>query len=552
MTIKKTINMGTEQSFCNCAYVTDDGRPSGEKGTTVWYGGDITLGSNQQHIVSFTDTCPDCYDGGTHFCIATYELATTANSGLMSGVIHTYLNDYHASSTTHSYIAGHNVTEAFDLVPVNNTSSYIKGGVNKITFLNKSTVPVQLKNFRIVRAYGMKNLTSQNDCDPEQIKTLTGIDGSRQDYPCNYANCGDRISYVHWGANYEAVPISPGESLKWTFTNPISSADNYVAPFACFFNFNNVSRSWPDISADTEYRIKLNGTTVATYYHGGFLGAASQFPTIDLAQFSNYKDAPGQTNTVELENVASNTATLTISNDPSLGGVDIYRFYKVKNICQDDFSNPEITNNLWHQNSLQVGGTVQVLNNQLQVSVPGSGYKQAGKVTRYAYDANAFYPGSDRQGFETEIDMVDLGSLRFLEFTISNTRTTTTDPYTLNNFYAYRKDRTDTTIKVDRRINGGVVSGFWKWWNSATGKMKIKVSAGSIAFYENNILRHAEPFMLPSNKCYIYAYTNSDLAGTGKFDNFSIKPAEGVIQENFEAGNYNNWALIENKVYIYM
>jgi hypothetical protein len=49
--------------------------------------------------------------------------------------------------------------------------------------------------------------------------------------------------------------------------------------------------------------------------------------------------------------------------------------------------------------------------------------------------------------------------------------------------------------------------------------------------------------MLPSNKCYIYAYTSSDLNGTGTFDNFSIKPAEGVIKENFDSGNYNNWTV---------
>jgi hypothetical protein len=306
-----------------------------------------------------------------------------------------------------------------------------------------------------------------------------------QDYPCSYANCGDRISFVHWGANFDAVSIDPGESLQWTFTNPTPEVNNYLAPFACFFNFNNVKRSF-DTSIDTEYRIKLNGTTVATYYHGGFVTADSQYPTIDLAKFSNFKDAPGQTNTVEMENVSTNTATLTINNNPALGGVDIYRFYKVKNICQDDFSNPHVTDNLWHGTSLQIGGTAQVVNYQLQVSVPGGGYKQAGKVTRFAYDCSTFYPGSDKQGFETEIDMVDVGSLRALDFMISNTRTTTSDPYSLSSFYLYMKDRTDQTVKVDRKINNGAVTGLVKLWNKSNGKMKIKVSADSIAFYENN------------------------------------------------------------------
>lgn len=59
------------------------------------------------------------------------------------------------------------------------------------------------------------------------------------------------MSFVHWGANYDAIPIGQNESIEWTFTNPSDDADNYVGPYACFFNFNNLQRSHLDLQNDT-------------------------------------------------------------------------------------------------------------------------------------------------------------------------------------------------------------------------------------------------------------------------------------------------------------
>jgi hypothetical protein len=535
--------------FNNCAY---NGSSYGGKGTTVWHGNDYTLGGFQDYTYSFTDTDPECCDGGTQLCLITYELVTS-DTVANSIVIYRYLNDVFVGSTTHSQIAGHNVTEAFDVEPLNAHGVYVHGGLNRFKFVNASGTSFQIKNFRVFRAYPLRNLyTGQPTCPGASDPGSSGsIDYSRNDYPCNFASIGDRVSFVHWGANFEAVPIGPGDSIKWTFRNPDNdNVNNYVGSCACFFNFNNVSRSF-DLGADTEYKIKLNDVEVATYYHGGYLGFSSQFPTVDLAQFPGiYHDEPGQTNTVELVNTGVNSiATLAINNSQDLGGVDIFRFYKVTNICKDDFSDENMTKNIWGRDafgipeSIQIGGSVQT-NPQLQVSVPGSGYKQAGKVTRYPYDGLAFYPGSDKQGFEAAIDITSIGTLRSLEFFISNVRTLNSDPYSLSNFYLFMKDRTDTTVKIQRRLGGGAVSSMWRWWNASTGTQKIKVSGGSIGFYENGILRHAEPFMLPSSNCYIYAYTSSDLAGTGVFDNFSIKPAEGVIKNNFDDGNCNGWSVV--------
>jgi hypothetical protein len=555
MAIIKVINMSPDQnpyqSFCNCAF---NGQNGGGKGTTIWYGGDLTLAGYQEQSLSFTDTLPDCRDGSTQLCIVTYELATTDYSG-NSIVIWRYLNDVSVGSTTHSLVPSHNVTEAFDVEPLNNHQVYVHGGLNTFKFLNASSTSVQIKNFRIFRAYGMRDLSidGQGACVTDGNSAANGsIDYSRQDYPCNYASNGDRISFVHWGANFEAVPISPGDSIQWTFKNPNDNANNYVDRCACFFNFNNVSRSWPDTADDTKYTIKLNGSEIANYYHGGYgifgLGYSSQFPTVDLAQYGSlYHDEPGQINTIELVNAGAGIATLSINNDPALGGVDIFRFYKVKNICQDDFQNIDQNSNdkvdLFE--TVSCGGSVSLTGGQLQVAVPSNGtWCQAGKVTRYSYDSSAFYPGSDKQGFETAIDVVSVNNLYEMNFLISSdNKRTDIDPSGLNNWYRIMKDRTDSTVKVQRRLNGGSISSIWRYWNASTGQLKIKVSGGSIAFYENGILRHAEPFMLPSNKCNLYAYTSSNTTGTGAFDNFYIKPPEGAFKDDFVDGNYDGWTV---------
>ncbi len=539
-------------SYCNCA-LGDEGN-NGGKGTTIWFSENISLGSMQEHSWTFTDTKPDCYSDspndstdGTQLCLIIYDIVT-ASDCQTSVPISRRLNNVDMGATVHSRYGGHNVTEAFDITQV--VGAYNQGGLNTVTFKNESSVTVQINNFRIIRVYAIYgiNALGQTYCTGALDTGVAGnLDYTRQDYPCNYANIGDRMSFVHYGADTSISTIAPGGTAEWQFQHPLDAyANNYVGPYACLFNFNNVTRFWIDFSYDLHYQIKLkdarpNGDgqfhVIADYYHGGIPLYPSQFPTVDLAKSEYYNDSPGATNYVQLYNAGS--VNLYIDSG-ALGGIDIYRFYKVKNICQDTFSDTVITDNLW--DPITIGGSVQT-NPQLQVSVPGNGYKQAGEVTRYAYDGLAFYPGSDKQGFEAAIDITSIGNLRSLELLISDTRTTTTDPYSLNNFYFFQKDRTNTTIDVHRRLNGGAVTGFWKWWNSPTGTQKIKVSGGSIGFYENGILRHAEPFMLPSSNCYIYAYTSSDLAGTGTFDNFSIKPAEGVIKDNFDDGNYNGWTV---------
>lgn len=302
----------------------------------------------------------------------------------------------------------------------------------------------------------------------------------------------------------------------------------------------------------------MNGTEIATYYHGGYGSTPpfeylSQFPTVDLAKFACYNDQPGEQNTVELENLG--TATLSINNDPNLGGVDIYRFYKVNNICQDSFGAidqngqdkillwPLDQQNLIQPISVNTSNPVSFSNGRLNVNITkqGGGWAQAGLVTKHGYDVNAFYPGSDKQGFEASIDVTSVGALKEMAFLISGEKTTNQNPAALNNWYRILKNASNSTIMVQNRLNGGTVSTkLSKPWTSSTGQLRIKISTGSIAFYEGGQILYAEPFALPSNNCYIYAYTNSDQNGTGTFDNFEIIPAQN-FRADFQNGSLDGW-----------
>lgn len=541
---------------CNCALVQDV--HCGGKGTTVWSADNITLQYNQPQEISFTDTQPDCYSGPTDVCLLTYEIATTQTSG-SNVTIAKHLNGQSMGASIHSQIGGHNVTEDFDLTQVP-YQAYNQGGLNTITFTSFSWVPVQINNLRIIRAYSMWNLYPYNQTVPPQeganctgdhtIGANGNLDHTRQDYPCNYASIGDRMSYVHYGANKDVDTISPGSSQSWKFQHPLDGgANNHIGPYICLFNFNNVWRDF-DLNTDLHYIIKLNGHAIADYYHGGITGFASQFPAVDLAKSQYYFDSPGAWNIVELYN--DGTVDLHIDNG-DLGGVDIYRFYKVSNICQDRFDNESITSNLW--DPVKNGGSVENVNGQLQVTVDsGTGWRQAGLVTRYAYDTHAFYPGSIKQGFEAEIDVKSINGLKEMDLLVSGEKTTQ-EPYSLNNWYRILKNNDNSTIVVQNRLNGGTASNKLTIpWTSQTGKLKIKVSTGSIAFYENDQLRYAEPFALPSNNCYIYAYTSSDQNGTGTFDDFKIYPSQ-VFMEEFNSENPDdwdidsgNWEIVDNKL----
>ena len=204
----------------------------------------------------------------------------------------------------------------------------------------------------------------------------------------------------------------------------------------------------------------------------------------------------------------------------------------------------QVTNQTTSGDTLQVnGGYANVTNNQLEVSaLTGSGWRQAGKVTKHSCDVQALYPASNNQGFEVVIDVTSMGALKEMGFLISsNDPTTTQDPASLSNWYRIVKNASNSTVMVQNRLNGDTVSTKASTsWAGSTGQLKIKVSTGSIAFYENGVLKYAEPFALPSTNCYIYAYANSDQNGTGTFDNFAIYPAQNFRTE-FNGSDLDGW-----------
>lgn len=509
-------------SNCNCGL---DTATDGQKGITIWQDNNVSIGPNQPHSWSFTDTKPDCYDVSgqlTQVCLINYEIATN-DSPQEVIKINRSLNGYDLGSTVHSPTAGHNITETYDLAIV---SSYVQGGTNTVTFTNTSSITVQINNFRVLRVYAMRSLdpTGQGSCNPAVDTGASGsLDYSRQDYPCNYAVTGDRVSYVQYDTDRTVSSIGAGQTATWQFQHPnYDTANNYAGPYACLVNFNNVYRSYPFLFAETHYVVRLNGYNIADYYHAGYLTSPSQFPSVDLAKSPYYDDRPNAWNTVQIYNDGSDTLHF---DNGTYGGVDFYRFYKVLNVCKDDFSHPSNYTNDILEDLTYNGGSVSVTGDALHVTVnSGGGWGQAGKVTRYAYDATATYPGSSQQGFEAAIDVTDHGQLEEMQLLISDVKVNNQDPASLNNFYRIMKNKSDATVKIQRRFNGGSVSTTSNSWASSTGQLKIKVVNGNISFYENGILRGTETFALPSNKCFIYAYTSSNVSGTGIFDNFVVYP----------------------------
>ncbi|MGD6806636.1 MAG: hypothetical protein ACQCN4_06720 [Candidatus Bathyarchaeia archaeon] len=519
---------------CNCGI---GGSNNGGKGTTVWFSDDVTLavsgGNSSFHTWSFTDTMPRMYDsaqgGGTHVCLVNYEIVTASNTAAPV-TIGRYVNGSlnYFGSIVHSSVAGHNIVESFDLI---NTGVYNHGGQNSVTFVNYSPIPVEIRNFNIIRAYAIWGLRDETGyIDPPDVTPNGTIDYTRQDYPCNFDSIGERMSCTHWNEGAESpISIAPGQYKRWIFTQPSSSIGNYIGPYKCMFNFNNVTRD-NDSNPDLHYSVKLNGHVIADYYHAG----SSQFPTVDLTSSVFYDDRPNATNTVDLCNNGTVNINLIDQGVGGIGCIDIYRFYKVKNIIQDDFNDNSTNGSIW--DTLQAGNaSVNETGNQLRVEITSGGsWSQAGYKTKYMYDTQQLY-GSTGQGFEASIDVTALNGLMEMDLLVScDSGTTNTDPCGLNNWYRIMKNNNGSYVTVQSRIGGGsVTTKFNATWASSVGQLKIRICNGIIAFYENNQLRYTESYALPSNQCYIYAYTSSNQIGNGTFDNFKLLPIPIISRRQF-------------------
>jgi hypothetical protein len=213
----------------------------------------------------------------------------------------------------------------------------------------------------------------------------------------------------------------------------------------------------------------------------------------------------------------------------------------VPTLFQDNFDDNQFDENLWEK--IQVdGGTVDEKNGRLQVTIPShdyeltaagywGNYSQAGYMTKSIFGAHTLY--GDNQGFEATVNVVELDNVMEVSLMVSDQKITNLDPINASNWYRILKIK-DThypdrhLVMVESRINGGPVSVKMEGpWFSSTGQLRIKVSGDEIAFYENGVLRYAEPYSLASDSCYVSIFTSSlgCFFGTDSFDDFAVYPS---------------------------
>ena len=152
-------------------------------------------------------------------------------------------------------------------------------------------------------------------------------------------------------------------------------------------------------------------------------------------------------------------------------------------------------------------------------------WSQAGYVTKYPISTNSAI------GFETSVNVVELDDVSEMVFLISDQKITDRDPVNATNWYMLNKVL-DTKYyhqnltRVVSRIDGNISWRVEVPWLSPTGQLKIKISNGSISFYENGLMRYSEPYAFNASECYVYIYTSKwgHYSGTDCFDNFAVYP----------------------------
>ena len=202
---------------------------------------------------------------------------------------------------------------------------------------------------------------------------------------------------------------------------------------------------------------------------------------------------------------------------------------------EDNFDDNIFDSSIWSKIEVN-GGVVTEKDGRLQVMGPDSNktwedwyWSQAGYVTKYPISTN--YMGSTL-GFEASVDVVELDDVSEMVFLISDQKITDRDPVNATNWYMINKVL-DTKYyhmnltRVVSRINGNISWPVEVPWLSPTGQLKIRISNGSISFYENGLMRYSEPYAFNGSECYVYIYTSKwgHYSGTDCFDNFAVYPA---------------------------
>ncbi len=182
----------------------------------------------------------------------------------------------------------------------------------------------------------------------------------------------------------------------------------------------------------------------------------------------------------------------------------------------DEFYDNSIATSRWDE--LEVNGaTASEYGDALRVDVPqgGSGWAQAGYVTKTTY------PMSNAQ---VEVNIADFNELRGMGLCIGLTKLTTSDPQSQSNWYCIMKDRSNSWVYVQKRVDGGAVATLYSGYASLTGTLSIKIDGSTIKFYNGGTQLYSENYALSSYNCYLYAYTStnrgSSYYGADTFDNF--------------------------------
>lgn len=305
---------------------------------------------------------------------------------------------------------------------------------------------------------------------------------------------------------------------------------------------------------DVKFSLKVNNSGWVDFYHSRLQCHSAH--SVDLANHpvlsGYYNDNPSAENTLYLhldQDAGVNLVLCDGCDDPEHpcpddcqgGQINIYRIYETANNCQDDFNDSTQDTFMWEKVEAN-GGTVNETGGDLRVTIPsGSEQAQAGYVTKHACDLREM---------TATIQVPDFNELDEMTLQIGNTKTTDEDPYFEDNWYRIVKARFDSNVYVQSRIGGVLSNKAVMGWAGATGPLTISISTGSIAFYENGILRYSEPFALPSYKCYVNVFTStlrSRNYGTDWFEDFVVYPTATAtttaFKDDFNDGNYNGWTV---------
>ena len=304
-----------------------------------------------------------------------------SNCSLQTPFNNPYLSDF-SSARWHSNQAGDDIIETIDISQSTykdsqgNTQHVLQEfDSNFLSFTNCSDVNVTIENLTIIRAYQMQSLSadlSDNGCNKGKTYLTQPDFATRQDYPCNYENCGGASLTSFDSNNYWKI-VSPGQTITWNWNNPENPENNYLGPISCLFNFNNVVLNVvPNAngygpcatSGDEKFSIKVNNSDWVDFYQTG-VGGHYTAPSVDLVKVfpgpNGYNDAPGAGNSLQLTLDPEATYSLALCDGcgsdscnvptpgccPSLGvdcpscysscggyggNINIYRVYQTKNV----------------------------------------------------------------------------------------------------------------------------------------------------------------------------------------------------------------------------